>query len=71
MEWSRIFNAEILLPEVDIHWLSRPASAEPLVRTWSDKLPLFDGVTLVQCGGHFPGSSVLHWAEGADGLGCC
>jgi glyoxylase-like metal-dependent hydrolase (beta-lactamase superfamily II) len=27
------------------------------------------GVTLVQCGGHFPGSAVLHWASGADGRG--
>ena len=27
------------------------------------------GVTLVQCGGHFPGSSVAHWAAGADGRG--
>jgi glyoxylase-like metal-dependent hydrolase (beta-lactamase superfamily II) len=27
------------------------------------------GVTLVQCGGHFPGSAVVHWAAGADGRG--
>jgi glyoxylase-like metal-dependent hydrolase (beta-lactamase superfamily II) len=27
------------------------------------------GVTLVQCGGHFPGSAVVHWAAGADGAG--
>ena len=27
------------------------------------------GVTLVQCGGHFPGSAVLHWAAGAGGRG--
>lgn len=25
-----------------------------------------DGLTLVRCGGHFPGSTVLHWAAGAD-----
>ena len=29
------------------------------------------GVTLVQPGGHFPGSSVVHWAAGAGGRGCC
>jgi hypothetical protein len=23
----------------------------------------------VRCGGHFPGSAVLHWADGADGRG--
>jgi hypothetical protein len=69
VEWARIFGARILLPEVDIHWLGRPASAEDLVRTWSDEVPLADGVTLIQCGGHFPGSAVLHWAQGAEGLG--
>ncbi|MGH7499752.1 MAG: MBL fold metallo-hydrolase, partial [Gemmatimonadales bacterium] len=26
-------------------------------------------VTLIRCGGHFPGATVLHWADGADGLG--
>ena len=26
-------------------------------------------MTLVQCGGHFPGSAVLHWAAGAGGRG--
>ena len=31
-----------------------------------DVLP---GVTLVQCGGHFPGSAVVHWAGGASGRG--
>jgi glyoxylase-like metal-dependent hydrolase (beta-lactamase superfamily II) len=26
-------------------------------------------LTLIQCGGHFPGSSVVHWASGAGGSG--
>ena len=26
-------------------------------------------MTLIRCGGHFPGSTVLHWAAGADGRG--
>ena len=30
---------------------------------------LWDGVTLVRCGGHFPGGTVLHWAGGAGGKG--
>ena len=30
---------------------------------------LAEGVTLINCGGHFPGSSVLHWAAGAGGKG--
>ena len=65
-EWSAAFGAEMLLPEADASWLTRPG---PAVRTWSGSLPVLPGVTLVQCGGHFPGSAVVHWAEGADGAG--
>jgi len=66
VDWSRAFGAEILLPEADARWLTRP---DPAVRTWSGTLPVLPGVTLVQCGGHFPGSAVVHWADGADGAG--
>src|SRR5262245_5407954 len=31
--------------------------------------PLGDGLTLVRCGGHCKGGTVLHWASGADGKG--
>ncbi len=65
-EWSRAFGAEMLLPEADVSWLTRP---DPAVRTWSGSLEVLPGVTLVQCGGHFPGSSVVHWAAGAEGKG--
>jgi glyoxylase-like metal-dependent hydrolase (beta-lactamase superfamily II) len=62
VEWSHAFEAEILLAEVDAGWLMRP---DPAVRTWSGALEALPGVTLIQCGGHFPGSAVLHWS--ADG----
>jgi hypothetical protein len=66
VEWSHAFDAEILLPEADAHWLTRPGRA---VRTWSGSLSVLPGVTLVQCGGHFAGSAVVHWSEGAGGAG--
>ncbi|MGH2529555.1 MAG: hypothetical protein ACRDH0_09525 [Actinomycetota bacterium] len=65
-EWSNAFGAEILLPSADAHWLTR---ANRALRTWSGSLPVLPGVTLVQCGGHFAGSAVVHWAEGAGGAG--
>jgi hypothetical protein len=65
-EWSQAFDAEILLPEADAHWLTRPSAA---VRRWSGALEVLPGVTLVQCGGHFAGSAVVHWAHGAEGAG--
>ena len=67
VEWSRAFDgAPILIPEADAEWLMRP---DPAVRLWHDTHEITPGVTLVQCGGHFPGSAVLHWADGADGRG--
>lgn len=66
VEWSHAFGAEILLPEADARWLTRP---DPAVRTWSGTLEVLPGVTLIQCGGHFPGSAVAHWADGAGGAG--
>ncbi|MBA3279520.1 MAG: hypothetical protein H0U22_12585 [Geodermatophilaceae bacterium] len=67
VEWSHAFDsAPILLPEADQHWLMRP---DPAVQTWFGHHQVLPGVTLVQCGGHFPGSAVLHWADGAEGRG--
>ena len=66
-EWARAFGAEICVPDVDAAWLRPGAKAR--VRTWSGTLGVLPGLTLVQCGGHFPGSAVVHWAGGADGRG--
>ena len=66
--WSHAFDhAPIYIPEADREYVMRP---DPAVRYW-DGMPLglLPGVTLIQCGGHFPGSAVLHWAKGADGKG--
>jgi glyoxylase-like metal-dependent hydrolase (beta-lactamase superfamily II) len=66
VEWSHAFDAEILLAEVDRHWLMRP---DPAVRVWSGSHEALPGVRLIQCGGHFPGSAVAHWSAGAEGGG--
>ena len=66
--WSRAFdNAPIYIPEADKDYVMRP---DPAIVYWDGKpLELAPGVTLIQCGGHFIGSAVLHWADGADGKG--
>ena len=57
----------IYLHEDDREWLMRPS---PLVRLWSgETLDLGQGITLIRCGGHFEGSAVLHWRDGAGGKG--
>jgi len=65
-EWSHAFGADILVPEADASWVTAP---DPAIRTWASREAVLPGVTLVQCGGHFPGSAVVHWAGGADGAG--
>jgi hypothetical protein len=43
---------------------------DPAVTFWEgDTGELAPGVTLIRCGGHFAGGTVLHWAQGAGGKG--
>jgi hypothetical protein len=68
VEWSRAFNTiPIYIHEGNREWVVRPDSA--IVFWEGHTKPLVEGVTLIRCGGHFDGSSVLHWSAGADGRG--
>lgn len=43
---------------------------DPAIYYWEGATELLmDGITLVHCGGHFLGSAVLHWRDGAEGRG--
>lgn len=68
VEWSRALGGiPIYLNALDRQWVVRD---DPAIVYWDGPaLALAPGVTLIHCGGHFAGSTVLHWAEGADGLG--
>ena len=67
VEWSHAFGgAPIYVPEADREHFVRP---DPAVRLWSGTLEVWPSVTLVQGGGHFEGSAVLHWAERRRGKG--
>lgn len=63
VEWSQALGGvPMLLHEADRAWVRRPA---PQIEFWSgDALQLSNDVTLVRCGGHFPGSTALHWRSG-------
>lgn len=66
-EWAAAFDCPIYLHAADKEWIMRPG---PAVRHWDGEAHrLWDGVTLVRCGGHFPGGTVMHWAGGAQGRG--
>ena len=67
VEWSQAFDhAPIFIPQADRRWVMRPDDA---IRYWSDSLSPVPGITLIQCGGHFEGSAVLHWPAGAQRRG--
>lgn len=68
VEWSRAFgNVPVHLHARDKDWIMRP---DPCVKLWEGETSsLLPDLTLVRCGGHFPGGTVLHWAKGAEGRG--
>jgi len=63
--WSRALGAPYLVNRADVRWVRRP---DEVIGTWHDVEQVAPGATLVQTGGHFPGSAVLHWT-GHDGAG--
>jgi hypothetical protein len=68
VEWSRAFGGvPIYLHADDRQWVLRPDRA---IVFWSEETrPLEGGLTLIRCGGHFSGGTVLHWPGGAGGRG--
>jgi glyoxylase-like metal-dependent hydrolase (beta-lactamase superfamily II) len=63
VEWSEALGGvPIMLHEADRQWVQR---SHPAIEWWSgDTLRLSENVTLIRCGGHFEGSTALHWANG-------
>ena len=63
VEWSEALGGvPILLHEADRAWIQR---SSPRIEFWGgDTKRLSDNVTLIRCGGHFPGSTAIHWRNG-------
>jgi glyoxylase-like metal-dependent hydrolase (beta-lactamase superfamily II) len=67
VEWGRAFDAPVYLHANDRQWVMRP---DPIIRFWEGETQsLGEGLTLIRCGGHFSGGTVLHWAAGGEGRG--
>ena len=67
VEWAHAFGATIHLHADERPYVMRP---DPAIAYWQgETMPLFGGLTLVRCGGHFAGAQVLHWPAGAAGRG--
>ena len=67
VEWAEAFDAPIYLHAADREWVMRPSDR---VVFWAEeRRELGPGLTLVRCGGHYEGGTVLHWSAGAEGRG--
>ena len=67
IQWSHAFGgAPVYVAAADAQWIRRP---DPVITLWDGAVDVLPGLTMHQCGGHFAGSSVLHWPDGAAGRG--
>jgi len=63
VEWAHRFDCPVYLHADDREWIMRPDDAIELWR--GETRALGDGLTLIRCGGHFAGGTVLHDANRA------
>jgi glyoxylase-like metal-dependent hydrolase (beta-lactamase superfamily II) len=57
-EWAAIFNCPIYIHQTDEQWIMNKGNH---VRLWPGiEKELWDDIRIINIGGHFPGSSILH-----------
>lgn len=57
-DWAETFNCPVFIHEADEQWVFNKSNR---IRFWPGKeKELWDGIKIVNIGGHFPGSSILH-----------
>src|SRR5947199_9176533 len=67
IDWADCFDAQIFLHAADRQWLMRES---PRIQFWEGTtVSLWDDLTLINCGGHFAGGTVLHWPAASRGGG--
>jgi hypothetical protein len=66
--WSMAFDdCPIYIHAEDTEWVQYLSAG---LQLWhGDTREILPGVTLINTGGHFRGSTALHWSDGADGQG--
>src|ERR1700757_4540585 len=59
--WGQTFECPVFVHDADKEWVVDP---DPWIGFWSgESKDVLSGITIQRLGGHFPGSSVLHWAD--------
>jgi hypothetical protein len=67
VDWAHVFGAPVYIHSADREWIGRPDDS--IVFWEGDTRVIGEGLTLINCGLHFDGGQVLHWADGGDGSG--
>ena len=68
VDWSERFGkVPVYLHADDRRWVMR--SSRNIIFWDGEVKKLFGGLTLIRCGGHFAGGTVLHWGDGEEGAG--
>jgi hypothetical protein len=58
VDWAHAFDCPVYIHADNRPWVMRPDDS---IRFWEgETMELGGGMTLVRCGGHFPGSAILH-----------
>jgi glyoxylase-like metal-dependent hydrolase (beta-lactamase superfamily II) len=63
LEWAREFQCPVYLAYEDQEWLNREDTENRRIFFKGEVQNILPGVNMVKVGGHFPGSSVLHWSN--------
>ena len=59
--WGQVFDCPVLIHARDREWV---AAADPCLEFWEGETrEALPGIDLHRFGGHFPGSTVLHWRK--------
>jgi glyoxylase-like metal-dependent hydrolase (beta-lactamase superfamily II) len=59
--WGRVFECPVLVHASDRQWV---VDSDASLKFWiGETTEILAGITLHRLGGHFPGSTVLHWAD--------
>jgi hypothetical protein len=68
VDWSQAFGGiPVYIHAADREWILRPHACLEL---WEGETKrIAPDLTLIRCGGHYDGGTVMHWAGGRDGRG--
>lgn len=64
--WGEALDAPVLVCQADEQWLGRRSDR---IEVYRESREIAPGVGIHRIGGHFPGSAIAHWAQGAEGRG--